>query len=121
MTAVFAQTFKSHIGLTDRLMNSYLLCDRSVVASVSALYEEVDVAKYNEEYDKFVICSKWANILALKPVKAKLISCKDASKILYAHHLTCQIARDNSSKDEVKECKNKIIKICNDYLKEKSK
>lgn len=115
----YAQTFKPHIGLRDRLMNTFLLCDRAVVASIAALYEEVDVAKYNEEYDKFVACSKEAVSIALNPVLTKNLTCEKASKKMFKKNFTCQIAKDNSDNDEIMKCQKKIIKICNDYLIEK--
>lgn len=128
---IYAQDFKAEIGLNDRLMNSYLLCDRSVTASIEAKYDEVDVQKYNEEYEKFSACSKKANKVALNSVLKKKISCKDASKILFKNGLTCQVASDNYLKTEkrfgnnshlnlIKNCKTFIITICEKYLIEKS-
>ncbi len=115
--AIHAQTVESEIGLTDRLMNNFLLCDRAVIASIAAKYDEVDILKYNKEYDKFATCAKRANRIALKAVQNRLISCSNASKILYLHRLTCQTARDNSSDADVKKCQNEIVKICNDFIK----
>lgn len=118
-----AQTFKAHIGLNDRLMNSYLLCDRAVIASMDALYDEVDVEKYNKEYDKFFVCSKEADKIALNFVLNKSLSCKEAAIRMYKKNLTCQLATDHksakSNNNEVTKCQNKIVKICKDYLIEK--
>ena len=107
---VMSQTTKPNIGLTDRLMNKFVLCDRSVKESMAALYEEADVARYNEEYDKFVACSKLANEKVINLVLTKKMTCKVAAKALLNLGLSCQVA------ENVNDCSNELITICNEYL-----
>jgi hypothetical protein len=127
-----AQQFKSHIGLNDRLMNSFLLCDRAVNESIIAKYEEVDIARYNEEYVKFSICSKKADEVALNLVLTSKLNCSKATHIMFKHELVCQISLDayyanndneymqRKAGQEVQACLKLITKICDDYLTEKN-
>lgn len=120
-----AQTFKPHIGLNDRLMNSFLLCDRSVTAKDDAWYGWHDVEGYNREYDKMVICSKSANKVALNKVLKGEMSCKKAEAILFSKGLTCQIETDNLQSEMGTQkmqdtCRAKIQAICEQFLIEKN-
>lgn len=116
----YSQTFKPNIGLTDRLMNSYLLCDRSVSASEDAWYGEHDSAAYNIQYDIMLSCSKFANRLALNNVLAGKLNCTKAEQVLFTNSLTCQNAIDEKNLRLTTECRTSFIKICEDYLYEKN-
>jgi len=130
-TLTFAQKFKPHIGLNDRLMNTFLLCDRAVSESISAKYSEVDIIKYNEEYTKFSICSKKADELAIHRVLRGQLNCNKAAHLIFKQGLACQISVDyynenidnsaarSRAANAVRSCLKNIVTICNDYLKEK--
>lgn len=123
----YGQTFNSHIGLNDRLMNSFLLCDRAVTASIAAKYEEVDIIKYNEEYEKFSQCSDEAD-----KVLSREQSCINAAHILLKQGLVCQLSLDANflykeipseqkrAAEGIRSCLKQIIKICDEFLTEKS-
>jgi len=113
-------------------MNSFLLCDRAVNESLIAKYEEVDIARYNEEYVKFSICSKKADEVALNLVLTSKLNCTKAAQIMFKHELVCQISMDayhanagnlyiqKKADEEVQGCLRLIAKICDDYLTEKN-
>ena len=128
----YAQKFKSHIELNDRLMNSFLLCDRPVLASIAALYEERDILKYNEEYNQFAICSDKANEVALNNVVISKLNCSQAARIMLRYGLVCQLSNDAYEQNfenkeaqtlavkEVDACLRQITTICDDFLIEKN-
>ena len=129
--SIFAQQFKPHIGLNDRLMNSFLLCDSSDTESLIAKYDEVDIARYNEEYNKFFACSKKADEVALNLVLHSKLECAKAAQILLKHELVCQISLDaikiatdistrNKLALEIKGCLQMVTTICEDFLTEKN-
>lgn len=115
----YSQNFKPHIGLNDRLMNSFFLCDRSVSESIEAWYGQHDSAAYNVQYDIMIKCSEKADLLALNKVLAGKMKCSKAESILFANGLTCQVDQDEKDDERIQNCRSSIIKICDEFLIEK--